>query len=360
MRVCLSMIVKNEAHVIERCLRSVKPYIHAWAISDTGSTDGTQQVVRSSLSDLPGQLIERPWVDFATNRNEALELAKRHGDYALIIDADEVIEADAAFTWGTLDAPGYLLELAYGGMHYRRVAMPRLDLDWTWRGVLHEALVSQHATQTHFLPGLRIRVFSDGARSRLNQEEKFSRDAEVLRRALVDEPGNTRYAFYLAQSLRDAGKLQESIAAYEKCAAMNGWAEEVYFSKLQVAVLKERSSAPYADIVAAYLDAYDFRPSRGEAPCELARYLRLHQRYTAARDFARTAAKLPFPNDLLFIDRSVYDWRARDEWAVSAYWCGDYTDSARLCRELLADARLPEAQRERVQKNLDFALAKLG
>ncbi|HBD39264.1 MAG TPA: family 2 glycosyl transferase, partial [Cupriavidus sp.] len=46
MRICLSMIVKNEAAVIERCLRAVRPHIHAWAISDTGSTDGTQDIIR--------------------------------------------------------------------------------------------------------------------------------------------------------------------------------------------------------------------------------------------------------------------------------------------------------------------------
>ncbi|HBO81928.1 MAG TPA: family 2 glycosyl transferase, partial [Cupriavidus sp.] len=88
MRICLSMIVKNEAAVIERCLRAVRPHIHAWAISDTGSTDGTQDIIRNTLGDLPGELIERPWVDFSTNRNEALALAAKHGDYALLIDAD--------------------------------------------------------------------------------------------------------------------------------------------------------------------------------------------------------------------------------------------------------------------------------
>src|SRR5438445_9209653 len=121
MRICLSMIIKNEAPVIERCLASVKPFVHAWAISDTGSTDGTQDIVRRVMADLPGELIERPWVDFSTNRNEALELARKHGDYALIIDADEVLEADTGFAWGKLDAIGYSLELIYGGTRYRRI-----------------------------------------------------------------------------------------------------------------------------------------------------------------------------------------------------------------------------------------------
>jgi glycosyltransferase involved in cell wall biosynthesis len=359
MRICLSMIVKNEAPVIERCLASVRPYIHAWAISDTGSTDGTQDIVRQCVADLPGALIERPWLDFSSNRNQALELARQYGDYALIIDADDVLEADTGFAWPALTAPGYLLEIVYNQLRYRRVVLPRLDADWEWKGVLHEALVSPHLAQAQFLPGLRIRIHNDGARSRQSQVEKFTRDAQVLRAALDKESDNARYRFYLAQSLRDAGDTAGAIAEYEKRVAMGGWAEETYFSRLQVAVLKERLGAAYAEVVAAYLDACDCRPARAEAPCELARYFRMHQRWNLARHFAQIAASLPIPDDVLFIDRAVHDWRARDELAIAAYWCGDFTHSAALCRELLADARLPASERERVQKNLEFSLPHL-
>ena len=66
--VCLNMIVKDEAHIIQRCLASVKPLIDSWLIVDTGSTDGTQTVIREILHDVPGEIVERPWVNFAHNR----------------------------------------------------------------------------------------------------------------------------------------------------------------------------------------------------------------------------------------------------------------------------------------------------
>ena len=77
------MIVKNEAHVIQRCIDSVRPIIDHWVIVDTGSTDGTEEVVRTALADLPGTFVKRPWVDFAFNRTEALTLARPHGHYSL-------------------------------------------------------------------------------------------------------------------------------------------------------------------------------------------------------------------------------------------------------------------------------------
>ena len=73
---CLNMIVKDEAHVIRRCLDSVRSHLANWTIVDTGSTDGTQAIIRSHLRDLPGELHERPWRDFGTNRSEAIALAR--------------------------------------------------------------------------------------------------------------------------------------------------------------------------------------------------------------------------------------------------------------------------------------------
>ncbi len=87
--VCLAMIVKDEAHVIRRCLDSVLPIISSWVVVDTGSTDGTRDIVRDHLRGLPGALYERPWRNFARNRSEALSLVGMRADYALMIDADD-------------------------------------------------------------------------------------------------------------------------------------------------------------------------------------------------------------------------------------------------------------------------------
>ena len=98
----LCMIVKDESHVIARCLTSVRPWISHWVIVDTGSTDGTQKLVRELLDGIPGQLLEEPWLDFGSNRSSALAAARPHTAYTLMIDADETFEAPPGWNWPEL------------------------------------------------------------------------------------------------------------------------------------------------------------------------------------------------------------------------------------------------------------------
>lgn len=351
------MIVRNEAAVIGRCLASVRPLIGAWAIVDTGSSDGTQALIRDAMTDLPGELIEQPWVDFATNRNQALDLARAHGEYALILDADEIIEIDTGAHWPErLDAPGYYVRqmLAGSEFEYRSAKLLRHDAGWRWHGVLHEYPAAEPQPRMEFLDGLRVLSFPDGARSRVPQRDKYLADAKVLEAALHEEPDNTRYVFYLAQSLRDAGENGAALDAYRRRAAMGGWDEEVWYARFQIGVLLERLGASDAETIDAYLAAHDARPQRAEPLCELARFLRLKGRYASAYVHARAAAALPVPDDLLFVDLSVYRWRTRDEQAVAAYWSGQREECARLCRDLLADPALPARERDRIAANARF------
>lgn len=362
-QVCLSMIVKNEAAVIARCLESVRPAIGAWAIVDTGSTDGTQDLVRALLGDLPGALIERPWVDFAANRNQALELARGYGDYALIIDADEILEIDEAVTLpARLDAPAYYVRQRLAGteFEYRSAKLLRHDAGWRWEGVLHEYPAAHPQPRVAALDALGVVSYPDGARSRRPLREKYLADAAVLEAALASEPEHARYAFYLAQSLRDAGEPARALEAYRRRVAMGGWDEEVWYARLQVGALLERLGAGDAAIVDAYLAAFDFRPRRAEPLYELARYLRLRGRHASAYVHARMAAELPVPGDLLFLDRSVYRWRARDEQAIAAYYVGRHAESLALCEALLADPAVPESERARIEANAGFGRKALG
>ena len=182
------MIVKNEAAVIARCLASVRPLIDHWVIVDTGSTDGTQEIIRQTLSDLPGNLYERPWVDFGHSRTEALRLAKPLGDYTLIIDADDVLEFPPDFKLPALVADFDTVEIRNKYRRYRRLQLIRNSLPWRYEGVLHEFLscgfdnknrrVLPEGRSQKRLPDVRIVMSEEGARRRVESSDRFKRDGE--------------------------------------------------------------------------------------------------------------------------------------------------------------------------------------
>ncbi len=352
---CLNMIVKNESAVIRRCLDSVRPFITSWVIVDTGSSDGTQQIVREHLKDLPGELFERPWRDFGSNRTEAIQLAGRRGDYLLFIDADEVLRPEPRFKLPDLDADAYQLRTVLGGFSYYRTQIVSTTLPWRWVGVLHEHLECDRPFRQERLEGLVDHPSPDGARSA--DPEKYAKDAKVLEAALADDPTNTRYVFYLAQSHRDAGHYEAAAAGYDQRATMGGWDEEVYVARHEAARMRELAGRPHAEVVEGYLAAYQARPTRAESLCALARIYRVRSEFALAYLFAKEATAIRRPSDILFVDDPVYAWRARDERSVAAYYLGKHDEVVALANALLSEGVLPPGEVERVKNNRALSLA---
>lgn len=355
--VCLNMIVKNETPVIRRCLKTVMPLIDYWVIVDTGSTDGTQQMIKEFMKDIPGELHERPWVNFAHNRNEALKLAKDKADYLLFIDADEIFAYGDDFKLPDLNSDFYFMTTDYNKTYYARVQLVKSSLDWNWEGVVHEAIMCQNAHLSGHIDKIFNVVNTDGARS--SDPLKYHKDAALLETALKDDPNNTRNVFYLAQSYRDAGENEKALQSYIRRAKLGGWNEEIYFSLYQVALLKEKLNYPHAEIVAAYELAHRYRPSRIEPLYHLANYYRRHEQFLPAYLTARKGLLIPESKDLLLVEHWAHDYGLLMEMSIAAYWLEWYEEAKVASLQLLDNPILPDSFRTAVNRNLDFIESKL-
>lgn len=351
------MIVKDETAVIERCLTSVKPLIKYWVIVDTGSTDGTQELIRKIMADIPGELHERKWINFGHNRNEALQLAKDKGDYILIIDADETLVYDPSFKLPLLNKDFYYIETQLSGTKYGRTQLIKSSLAWQWKGVLHEALYSTEAKSKATIKGIANIPRNDGARSK--DPDKFKKDARILEEALLKEPDNTRYAFYLAQSYRDAGDFEKALTAYENRLKMGGWNSEIFWSLLQIALLKEWLKRPPQEVIPAFKKAYLYQPSRAEPLYRLAQYQRSQENWKEAYEAAALGLTIKESKDLLFVESWIYDYGLLFEYSIAAYWIGLYTESKLSSEMLLKKNSLPANIRDRIEKNLVWINGKL-
>ena len=100
-------------------------------------------------------------------------------------------------------------------------------------------------------------------------------------------------------------------------------------------------------------------PQRAEPLCQLARHYRLKTDYALAHLFANQAMAIPRPSDILFLDDSVYDWRALDEYAISAYYVGNFGEGLIANDRLLDEGKLPISERRRVEANKSLCVEQL-
>jgi glycosyltransferase involved in cell wall biosynthesis len=365
----LCMIVKNEAHVILGCLDSVRPLVDYVLIEDTGSTDGTQQIVMDWLSreGLPGEIVEEPWRDFAYNRSHALAKLREveYIDYSLIIDADDVLVIDTGVDVEDLKKnlaeDSYSIDIRHGPICHQRTQICRNQKPFSFRGVIHEFLVCPSETATAgYLSGISMSIVGGGARG--NDAEKYRRDAELIENALSSETDaflRSRYTFYLAQSYHDCGERQKSLETYLQRAEMGYWNEEVYISLLTAARLKEALNYPFDDIIATYQRATDTVPTRAEAIHGASRYCRILGRNREGYAIGKTGIDLSSPSGL-FVERWIYDYGLLDEFAINAYWAGQYAESLSASLRVLGQDKISAADRARIVKNAEFASGQLN
>jgi GR25 family glycosyltransferase involved in LPS biosynthesis len=236
--ICLNMIVKNESHVIINTLKNILSNIKLdyWVISDTGSTDNTKELIIQFFKEqnIPGELVEHEWRDFGYNRTKALECAYNKTDYIFIFDADDSIIGKLQLP-NEMNADKY--DLKFGcGFTYIRPLIINNRKKWIYKGVLHEYLTCDNIESSVHIDGdYYIESGKTGDRSK--DPEKYFKDANILKTAFENEIQNDyglacRYAFYCANSYKDAGPkyVDSAIEWYLKCLELNNWTQEKFMS----------------------------------------------------------------------------------------------------------------------------------
>lgn len=321
--ICLTMIVKNEAHLIEDTLKHLLKYItfSYWVICDTGSTDDTKQIIQEFFDShsIPGELIDSPWRDFAYNRTVAFEYAYGKADYAFVWDADDEIYGDFVMP-KVLTADWYKFTFGNSnGFRYSRCQLFKNNKKWKYVGVLHEyPACSEYANPAadvignyYFISGRR------GARSK--DPNKYLNDANILKKAFEEaveakDPIHCRYAFYCAQSYNSANMLENAIEYYKKVLTLDNWGQEKYVSCIEIFDLYERLGTPLLGI--PYLiDSLNYDSGRVECYYRLIKYYcvaKLPQVsygfYTCIKNYYETQYLSSNIADKLFAKKNEYDF----------------------------------------------------
>jgi glycosyltransferase involved in cell wall biosynthesis len=356
------MIVKDESHVILRVLKSISPHIDYWAIVDTGSTDGCQQVIKDYFAEknIPGELIEMPWVDFSTCRNVALNAVESKTDYGIWIDADEEFIPDEGFNMeGALsqDFDCVAIKTKYNQVEYTRKNIWKCKNNFSWVGPIHEVLGSPNEKKVALLENAHVLVRPEG-NSWKNVTEKYRSHAKVLS-AYTEVDKDPRWIFYTAQSYRDAGDFKESIEWYKKRAAVKeGFLEEIYMSRLMIAKLTEITGGEKGVCLNLYYEAHTEDPVRGEA---MKAIVQLCQRckdwemsYVYSQYGLRYNQKNPYPYRILFVDQNLYNYEMLELHSLSCFYTKRHEEGSFAywkMREQLKPSMISEEQMKIILDN---------
>jgi glycosyltransferase involved in cell wall biosynthesis len=359
-KISLCMIVRNEEHVFERALRSALRFVDTWVIVDTGSTDRTMVIIRAVTAELrkPGVLYESGWVNFGTNRTEALEKTRGHAAFAWMLDADDSIEScvepPLPLTLSP-DIPGYHVAVDCGGTTSHRVQIFNLSAPWEFVGAVHEYPTCPDAARCGTLDGYRHIARTEGARSK--DLLLYAKDAVALQSEYLAQPQKSpRTIFYLAQSYRDAGDVANAIRYYNEYVTLPAGysAEEKYVSNLNLASM----SVTLRDKLRHTWAALEGIPARVDAVYQLLRGARARNQFSqelyalgvafAPQDAAAGGTRLGAARSgahLMYITFQV--WQYYDELSAIAYWTGHYaaciqhaSQALCVCEEVGSKARI--------------------
>ncbi len=360
-KICLTMIVRNESAIIERCLDSAYPVIDCLSVCDTGSTDQTVEIIEKYMEThkLPGKVHRHTWKNFGYNRTASAEAAQQtlqelgyplESSYLLLLDADMKLEILDGFDKRVLSCDNYNLIQKNGELSYANTRLIKASLPWKCIGVTHEYWGCSEAKSYDICHTLKIDDKNDGG----CKADKFERDLSLLQQGLMDEPNNPRYMFYLAQTYHCLGQLRNSNLWYKKRIDAGGWLEEVWYSKYSIGKNYE-AMGDWPKAQEAYLEAYSYNPARAEPLYHIAKHHRLNGNPFLAYLFAKEGLTIPYPkHQLLFINDTVYQYGFDEELSIVSYYTPHKQAGWKAINRLLINPYVPEFAKNQAYCNSLF------
>jgi len=340
--IALCTIVKNEEKIIQRMLESVKGFVDAYYILDTGSTDKTVQIVEEWLKNHDGAVGVSTFKGFATSRNEALEMVSPEYDYILLVDADEVLEVKGDIGELSLDMYGIYIKQANDCVLGARIFKnsPKIKFERE----IHNQIAG--AETEGILPYDKIMVhhIHDGARA--FDKDKLPNDIIKLNKSIKEnkEPSSADL-FYLAQTYYAMGNRQKAKEVWSDLVKSEGNTETCYQAHFMLG--KMLYDAGFFDLAFFELmDAYSIRKTV-EASYYMIKIARFYKRDKLAQRLFSTAN----PENLaVYIIPEIRDYLLDMEFADMLKSINEKEALKRY--EILQKKQLPDNIRKEVEKNV--------
>jgi predicted O-methyltransferase YrrM len=202
--ICYTMIIKNGGPLLAQVLTENLSIIDRWCILDTGSTDGTQDVIRSILKNKKGKLYEEPFVNFKLSRNKCLELAGRTCKFTLMLDDTYSMRNDIRTflneVRGDQYSDSFSLMIQSNDTEYYSNRIVKTATCLRYIHTIHEVIPSENNINV-VVPYDQAYIYDHRAEymeNRTNNRKQF--DLELLFKELEEDPNDPRALYYIAQT----------------------------------------------------------------------------------------------------------------------------------------------------------------
>jgi glycosyltransferase involved in cell wall biosynthesis len=363
-KLILNTIVKNESHCILTMLKSAIQISDAIVIADTGSTDGTQEMIKKfgEENNIPTYVFERPFDDFEKSRNfgmeKAREVVKELGwnpddCWTWWCDADETIVVDPKFDKRQFNRDLFMINTYIGQMKYTRNTFARTSKPFKFYGPIHEFIICDDKNITSGLAeNIHVDVKMIGASWQGDIPTKYKNHAFVLEKYIDANRQDPRWIFYTAQSYHDSASLPDnkeeneermrrSMKYYrERISRTDGYAEEVFYSQYRVGTIMRILEEPWNLTHQELLKAYAMDPLRGEPIKTIIDYYLQVNEWNMAYLYTKFAkvnfhGKNPYPTRLLFVDEALYVWKFAEAHAAACFYTGRMDEAKATYQEIL-------------------------
>ena len=335
-------ICKNEAKHIERWAGATKGADYR-VVVDTGSTDGSQEMLRN-LGITVHQIHLEPF-RFDVARNVALALVPEDADVCVILDMDEVPEPTFFKKVRQKWVPGSQLGWISmdTGQKWERDRL-HSRLGWYWKYPCHEVQIwyGDGVVKDCDIRGAVIKHMPDNSKSR-------GQYLDLLQMATKEMPNDPRMWTYMAREYYFWHKWQDVILSAEQKLLNNGWDVE------SAAVCRWAGEAAHQlgqveQATKWYNLGLDYMPSEGEPWYGVA--IDAYRREDWQRCLDASINVMERPRSVHYCyESAIWDWKCYDLASIAAYNL-KHIDEAIVFAEQAVKGKGEET--ERIQRNLDF------
>lgn len=332
------MIFRNDLETIDATLKSYLPWVDEAILTDTGSTDGTRDLVSSRLEEwgLPFKILDFKWKDdFSSARQVGFDAAT--SNWILWCDADDILEGGEQLQTLTQAAPetgAFIFDYDYGQaptgeciclLHRERLL--RRSVGWVWASPVHEVCLPQSPCQFVKHPGVIYHHRKVGNPDEGDRNLRIIERHLAVRRKAKQEP-DPRMVVYHGIELAHRGKFEEAIEAYKWYMQLSGWGEEKHQAIHRMAdayrAMGAFEEAMQCETYAMTHASDHEQPEWADHHLGVGESLMLMERWAHAIPWLRRGLELGMPQSSMILNPRDYDFGPHFNLSICHARLGDF------------------------------------